>query len=136
MRYRQLGVNPADLAEPPAFKRGNPDPPSSAEAAALLNAAWADPEWGLFLWLSMVTGSRRGEMVALRWKHIDLDRATLVVQRSVAQTRAGLVEKGTKSSQERQVSLDPQTVEFLRTHRARVVSRCELLGVAPAPDGA
>ena len=61
VRYGQLGVNPAALAEPPAFQRGNPDPPSPTEAAALLNAAWSDPEWGLFLWLSMVTGSRRGE---------------------------------------------------------------------------
>ncbi len=41
VRYRRLGVNPADLAEPPAFKRGNPDPPSPAEAAALLN----EPGW-------------------------------------------------------------------------------------------
>src|SRR5215207_8929791 len=56
VRYRQLGVNPAELAEQPAFKRGSPDPPSSTEAAALLNEAWRDPEWGLFLWLSMVTG--------------------------------------------------------------------------------
>src|SRR5919107_2871993 len=40
VRYGQLGVNPAELAEPPAFKRGDPDPPSPAEAAALLNAAW------------------------------------------------------------------------------------------------
>jgi len=43
VRYGQLGVNPAELAEPPAFKRGDPDPPSPVEAAALLNAAWAEP---------------------------------------------------------------------------------------------
>ena len=53
----QLGVSPVKLAEPPAFKRGAPDPPSPAEAAALLDSTWADPEWGLFLRLTMVTGS-------------------------------------------------------------------------------
>src|SRR5215207_1834615 len=112
VRYRQLGVNPAELAQPPTFHRGNPDPPSPAEAAALLNAAWTDPEWGLFLWLSMVTGSRRGELVALRWREVDLDRGTLTIERSVAQTRLGLLEKTTKSSQDRGIALDPQTVEI------------------------
>jgi integrase len=83
----------------------------------------------------MVTGSRRGEMVALRWTHVDLDRGTVTVQRSVALTRRGLVEKGTKSSQGRGVSLDDQTVEFLRAHRSRVESRCAALGVRAPIDG-
>ena len=43
VRYGQLGVNPVDLAEQPAFRKSTPDPPSAAEAAALLNAAWTDP---------------------------------------------------------------------------------------------
>jgi integrase len=135
VRYGQLGINPVELAEPPAFRRGDPDPPSPAEAAALLNAAWAEPDWGTFLWLSMVTGSRRGEMLALRWTHVDLDRGTVTVQRSLAQTRNGLVEKGTKSSQGRGVSLDDQTVEFLRAHRSRIESRCSALGAPPPIDG-
>lgn len=135
VRYRQLGINPAELAQPPAFHRGNPDPPSPAEAAALLNAAWAEPEWGLFRWLSMVAGSRRGEMCGLRWRHIDLDRGTLAVERSVAQTKNGLLEKSTKSSQDRGVALDPQTVEFLRAHRAVVEARCAALGVQPLTGG-
>lgn len=65
----------------------------------------------MFLWLSMVAGFRRGEMVALRWTHVDFDRGTLTVQRSLAQTRGGLLEKDTKSNQGRGVSLDDQTVE-------------------------
>ena len=89
----------------------------------------------MFLWLSMITGSRRGEMVALRWIHIDLDRGTLTVQRSLAQTRGGLLEKDTKSSQGRGVSLDDQTVEFLRAHRSRVESRCSALGVRLRANG-
>lgn len=53
VRYGQLGVNPAAMAEPPTFERGDPDPPSPAEAAALLNAAWSEPDWETFLWLSI-----------------------------------------------------------------------------------
>ncbi len=52
------------MAEAPSPRRTDPDPPSAQEAAALLNEAWTDPEWGLLLWLTMVTGSRRGEVSA------------------------------------------------------------------------
>jgi hypothetical protein len=64
VRWRHLGVNEAAIAQPPAFEPHVPDPPSPAEAAALLNEVAEDPEWCLFLWLTMTTGSRRGEMPA------------------------------------------------------------------------
>ncbi len=56
------------MAEAPSPRRTEPDPPSADGAAALLNTAWADPERGLLLWLTMITGSRRGETSALRWR--------------------------------------------------------------------
>src|SRR5207244_310357 len=58
--WKYLGVNEAELAEAPEFVRREPDPPNAKEAAQLLSEAWRDPEWGLFLWLTLVTGSRRG----------------------------------------------------------------------------
>ena len=34
----------------------------------IIDKAWAtDAEWGTVVWLTMVTGARRGEFVALRW---------------------------------------------------------------------
>ena len=48
------------MAEAPFPRRTKPDPPSADETAALLNTAWADPEWGLLLWLTMITGFWRG----------------------------------------------------------------------------
>jgi hypothetical protein len=67
VRWRYLAVNQAALAEPPPFERPEPDPPSTNEVAALLNDAWRDPMWGMLLWLTMVSGCRRGEVCALRW---------------------------------------------------------------------
>jgi len=66
VRWRHLGVNKAAMAEAPRPLRirRSRDPPSADEAAALLNTAWADPAWGLLLWLTMITGSRRGEIEA------------------------------------------------------------------------
>ena len=62
-----LGMNKAELAEAPSPAPTERDPPSAEEAAKLLNHAWSDPDWGLLLWLTMLTGSRRGELCALRW---------------------------------------------------------------------
>lgn len=53
------------MAIAPSPERTEPDPPNAYEAARLLNAAWADPGWGLLLWLTMLTGPRRGEVSAL-----------------------------------------------------------------------
>ncbi|GAA4893789.1 hypothetical protein GCM10023203_54990 [Actinomycetospora straminea] len=145
VRWRHLGVNKAAMAEAPAPRRTEPDPPSADEAARLLNAAWSDPEWGLLLWLTMLTGPRRGEVSALRWRHIDFERGLLWVHQANAQTKAGLKEKSTKTNQRRKVALDEHTIELLRAHRERWRERCEQLGVplsldafvfSPVPDGA
>jgi integrase len=45
VRWRHLGVNKAAMAVAPSPAPADPDPPSADEAAALLNAAWSDPEW-------------------------------------------------------------------------------------------
>lgn len=91
VRWRHLGVNEAAMAEAPAPRPTEPDPPSADEAARPLNSAWSDPEWGLLLWLAMLTGPRRGEISALRWRHIDFERGLLWVHRANAQTKAGLI---------------------------------------------
>jgi integrase len=137
-------VNKAALAEAPTPRPTEPDPPSPEEAAALLNEAWADPEWGPLLWLTMLSGSRRGEICALRWYHVDLERAVLWVPQSVAQTRQGLKLKETKNRKGRRIALDPHTVDLLIEHRGRWQKRCATLGCelvdeaflfSPAPDG-
>ena len=145
VRWSQIPVNRAQLAEPPSPAATEPDPPTAAEAARLLGEAWAtDPDWGLLLWLTMVTGSRRGEVSALRWHHVDLDTALLTLQRSNAQPKSGLKEKDTKTRQQRRVLMDPQTVALLAAHREVCEARCAALGVdldpaaylfSPAPDG-
>ena len=129
-RWSYVGVNAAELAQAPSPRKPRPDPPSPREAADLLNDAWTDPEWGLLLWLTMITGLRRGELSALRWRHLDLDRSNLWVERSTAHSRAGLVEKDTKTENQRRLSLDPHTVELLRTHQGSVAAQLRALGVA------
>src|SRR5918997_3568129 len=90
VRWRHLGVNPAAVAIAPSANSTEPDPPSAEEAAAVISAAWGDPDWGLLLWVIMVTGMRRGEVSALRWRHVDLATDTLLVQRANAHPKSGV----------------------------------------------
>jgi integrase len=82
----------------------------------------------------MITGSRRGEVSALRWRHVDADRAVLWIHRSNAQTKAGIKEKETKTGQHRKVALDPYTTGLLIAHRKLWEQRCAALGCAFDPD--
>ncbi|MET9310930.1 tyrosine-type recombinase/integrase [Kribbella sp. NPDC003505] len=126
VRWKYFRVNPAELAKPPAAKKGAPDPPNEAEAAAILNEAWKTPAWGALLWTVMVTGCRRGELCALRWSDIDLDRAKVTIDSALTRK---LQEKSTKSEQDRRISIDPYTVEMLRSHKKRAAEQCNAAGI-------
>ena len=68
------------------------------------------------------TGGRRGEVLAVRWRDLDMDAGRLSIRRSVGVIKhkgkpAKLVEGPTKSGRERVVDLDAQTVEALRRYR-------------------
>ena len=48
--------------------------------ARLLEVAWKrDPDFGTFLWMAVVTGARRGELVAIRWTDIRWQESDLLM---------------------------------------------------------
>ena len=82
------------------------------------------------------TGARRGEALALRWKDIDFETATIRIERSVEQTKAGLRIKSPKTKHgRRNVSTSPWLVAELKAHRVREQERRLSLGQGKtAPD--
>ena len=54
---------------------------------------------------------------------MDVERSTLWVQRATAQTRDGLLQKETKTGDQRRISLDPHTMSLLAEHRDRVAAQ-------------
>lgn len=56
-RWKWISTNPARVTRRPNAKPPEPDPPSSAEAARLVEAAFEidDDDWALLVWLTMVT---------------------------------------------------------------------------------
>lgn len=77
---------------------------------------------------------RRGEFLALQWCDIDLDRATLRVERSVEETRRGLRVKPPKTKRgRRNIALPPETVAMLRDHGKKQIERRLALGQGGQP---
>jgi len=128
--------NPADYAHPPKLPRRRAQPPRPEQVAELLNAAAAaDEELAVFLWLAVTSGARRGELVALRWTDVDLDRGLLPFASSYVVRGGQHRLKGTKTDDERWLSVDTLTVQVLETLRsartaALVSSRLVLPGDA------
>ena len=130
VRWDWIRSNPAANARKPRQAAPDPDPPSPAKAARIIEAAWRqDDDWGTFVWLVMVTGMRRAEALALRWTHIDLESASLDIRRNYVWSSRRGVDKDTKTHQMRRIALDPETVEVMRAHRARHEAFARSIGV-------
>jgi integrase len=79
--------------------------------------------------LAFATGMRRGEVLALRWKNVDLDRGVLRVVQSLEQTRTELRFKDTKSSQNRAITLPAFAVRELRRLKHEQAQELLSLGI-------
>jgi integrase len=83
----------------------------------------------MFPCCSPLCGLRRGEIVALRWKHVDLDGATMAICESLEQTKTGIRRKETKGGRSRNIVIPALVVPELRRHRARQAEELLRLGV-------
>jgi integrase len=126
VRWGWLGRNPFELSEPIAAARPDPQPPTAEQAAVIVNKAWHDLNWGMFVWLAMTTGARRGELCALRWNRINFEAAVLNIRTSIGQRGARTWEKDTKTHQQRRITLDAQTLALLAAYRQHCAERVGL----------
>jgi len=119
VRKKLVPANPAVAADPPRVKARQLTVPSMDEVRRVREVA--TPEFATFLQLAATVGARRGTLVALRWRDVDLQRFTITFSRAIAESASGPVEKGTKADRAYTVSLGPATVQVLSQHRARAI---------------
>jgi integrase len=128
--------NPAKLATPPAAGRAEVAPPDAEGVARLLTAATEqDPELGLFLRLAVVLGARRSELIALKWRDVDLGAGEVLIASGVVRVAGRpLIDKDTKTHAKRRVAVGAETVVLLRAHRVRQAEEALASGATLAPD--
>ncbi len=117
VRWGLLAANPADRADPPRVQAHCIRVLDEEETRILLRALQGRSVYMPTL-VAAGTGMRRGEILALRWSEVDLDRGELAVVRSLEQTRHGLVFKAPKTRRSRRrIALPEFVVRGLRDHR-------------------
>ena len=79
--------------------------------------------------LALTTGMRRGEIFALRWKNVELDRGTLRVTESLEQTKAGLRFKAPKTDRTRAITLPAFVIDELRRLKRKQAETLLRLGI-------
>jgi integrase len=94
--------------------------------------------YGTVATVALFTGLRLGEVLALRWSNVDLDRKVLRVVETLEQTKAfGIRFKPPKTKAgKRKVTLPDVLVEALREHRKAQLELRLQLGLGKLPDDA
>ena len=135
IKARLLAFNPTDFVERPKVDRKPKRTLQEGEMAALLGKA-AGGSLHAPLYLILATGMRRGELLALRWRHVDLDVAQAEIVQTVDDTReGGLRLKDVKTAAgRRRVDLPASAIGILRAHQLEQKKLALALGTGWSPD--
>jgi integrase len=127
--------NPTASLKLPRIIKEEIDPLDQEEARRLLKAADGDRLQALYV-LALNTGMRQGELLALKWDDVDLERGVLRVRRTLSRTGNAYVfsEPKTKKSR-RTIKLTAGAVRALRDHLSRQLEEMERMGSLYQPGG-
>ena len=117
IKWGLVTANPVTHSDLPKVKKRIGMALLPAEQDRLIQCArgpWCLP---VMLEMSTATGARRGEVLALRWS--DIKGTDIFIDRSLCQTKEGLVFKGTKTDEPRKVEMPPSLMSCLEAHRLR-----------------
>jgi len=135
VRWGWVERNPVDRASPPSARPREIRPPTLDQLRQLVQACLDDREdLGSLIYVAAATGARRGELCGLRWGDLDLDAASMTINRSISDAGPIVAVKGTKTHQARRLALDPSTVAVLVEQRRRAEGRADAAGARLSVD--
>ena len=139
VKLKRIKSSPCDATSPPKVERKEMIALSPAQANQYLKA-FDGTDIGAAIIVAIGSGLRRGELVALRWRDVDLDAGTIRVERAAERVTIRTAkrvryetrykEPKTKRSR-RTVPLTRFAIERLRRHRAEQAQRFLAAGVRP-----
>lgn len=132
-----VGVNVAERAKPPRPRASGANEISFWEPHQLreflesvrghrLEAAWH---------LAAMTGMRRGEILGLRWKDVDLEASRISVRQALVSVGYEVITSSPKSHQARVIDLDPGTEQEPKDHGDRQAKEREEWGTDYQDNG-
>ena len=135
MQWGIVSRNVASVVEPPKVVPAEMEILSADQVNSTLRTLRGAAMYPIVL-TAFSTGMRRGEILALRWRDVNLDAAKIQVERSLEETKAGLRFKEPKTRHgRRNIALPSSLVAELRGHwRAQQELRLALGVGKAAPD--
>ncbi len=120
MKWGLVGRNVCDLVDRPHVEKKETPVLDKNQALTLLESV-KQHRLGVLLLVVLTTSMRRGELLALRWADVNLEKGTLVVNKTVDYIpHYGYVENGAKTKAGRRtIKLAAFVVEVLKIHRER-----------------
>ena len=135
MRWEWTDRNPARSAKPPTLTRQTIVATSPEAVAKVIAAARAYSDaMGLYLWLVMVTGVRRGELCGMQIRDVDLDRGLIHVAFNYVVRAGQRIRKDTKTHQDRWLAIDPVTCALIAGYLAEIKAELAAVGVELRDD--
>lgn len=117
VKWSLLERNPAAATTPPTVDPSNIKPPSPARVREIMaELEENDPKLIMLIRLASTTGTRRGQLCALKWTDVDWDDEVLSISNAIVLGPDGPVEKlkGKTNASTRVVSLGKATISELR----------------------
>jgi integrase/DNA-binding transcriptional regulator YhcF (GntR family) len=134
-RWEWTDRNPAESAKPPTATR-QPIPATSPDdvAKVIAEARSRSAALGLYLWLVVVTGARRGELCGLQVRDIYLDQGLIHVAFNYVVRGGQRVRKDTKTHQDRWLAIDPDTCALIAAELHETRAALAAVGAELADD--
>lgn len=132
VRDRRIPIDPTSMVDAPTVRRREIEPPPVGVVRSFLTATSEDRFHVAYL-VAASTGIRQGDLLALRWDAVDLDRATVAIRHTLAID--GTLAPPKSANSRRVVSLPPMAVEALRDHRRRQLEDRLIAGPRWLDDG-
>jgi integrase len=133
LKWDLVKKNPVAITRPPKTERVAMTAYGAAETAAMLDFLRPTRMFIPAL-LAALCGLRRGEILALRWRNVDLKTAVLSIVASAEQVGTEVRYKETKSGKARTVALSSTVLEELRRHKAAQAEEQLKIGIRPDKD--
>ena len=120
VKLKYISANVTEDADKPIIKRKEINPMTEEQAQAFLKAVKSHRLYASFF-LDLSTGLRLGELLALAWDDVDLDKGKIFVRRALQNRQnGGVVFEDLKSKKSRRtLSLPPDAVVELKKHKSR-----------------
>ena len=133
-RLEMISSNPCDSAkiQLPSIGEQKTEIYDKHELSQLLDALKDEPlQFQLLIHLAIITGCRRGELVALEWSDIDFDNGILSISKSAYCLKGQPTKiKDTKTHESRKVSVPNYCLDMLREHKKEQWNKRMKLGTA------